>query len=137
MEAGKRQNRERLHCGISLKLFFEDKAFGPGIASLLRRVEEKGSLLKAAQSMGMAYSKAWSILRETERVWGFKLTNRETGGRDGGGSTLTPKGKRLLQAYEAFADQAKTQVSQVFDACFTPELMQELMEDDLRREEEQ
>lgn len=121
----------KLHCGMTFKLFFEDKAFGPGIATLLRRVEEKGSLLKAAQSMGMAYSKAWKILRETERVWGFRFTDRETGGRDGGGSTLTPKGKRLLQVYETFAEQAREEVNQVFAQHFSAELMEELREDEL------
>ncbi len=40
--------------------------FGPGIASLLIGVEESGSLLKAAEGMGMAYSKAWKSLKKVE-----------------------------------------------------------------------
>ena len=122
--------QKKLHCGATFKLFFDDKAFGPGIAMLLRMVEEKGSLLKAAQSMGMAYSKAWKILRETERVWGFRLTDRETGGKDGGGSRLTRRGEQLLAAYEAFSAQARLQVNEVFRQHFTPELLEELREDE-------
>ena len=30
---------------------------------------------------------------------GFALTDRETGGKDGGGSTLTPQAERLIEAY--------------------------------------
>ena len=82
-------NQDHLHYGISLKLYFENKAFGPGMSALLRGVEETGSLQGAAQGMNMAYSKAWKMLKESEKAWGFPLTERETGGKDGGGSTLT------------------------------------------------
>lgn len=80
--------QNQLHYGISLKLYFENKAFGPGMSVLLRGVESTGSLQGAAQAMNMAYSKAWKMLKESEKAWGFMLTERETGGRDGGGSTL-------------------------------------------------
>ena len=49
----------RLHYGMSLRLYFEEKAFGPGMVMLLREVERTGSLQKAAKNMNMAYSKAW------------------------------------------------------------------------------
>ena len=81
-------DQNQLHYGISLKLYFENKAFGPGMSVLLRGVESTGSLQGAAQAMNMAYSKAWKMLKESEKAWGFMLTERETGGRDGGGSTL-------------------------------------------------
>lgn len=94
-------DQNQLHYGISLKLYFENKAFGPGMSVLLRGVESTGSLQGAAQAMNMAYSKAWKMLKESEKAWGFMLTERETGGRDGGGSTLTPQAVRLLEAYDA------------------------------------
>lgn len=86
--------QNQLHYGLSLKLYFENKAFGPGMSALLRGVETTGSLQGAAQAMNMAYSKAWKMLKESEKAWGFMLTERETGGRDGGGSTLTPQAIR-------------------------------------------
>ena len=45
---------------------------------------------------------AWKMLKASEKAWGFMLPERETGGRDGGGSTLTPQAIRLLEAYDAF-----------------------------------
>ena len=75
----------RLHYGMSLRLYFEEKAFGPGMVMLLREVERTGSLQKAAKNMNMAYSKAWKMLKGAEKEWGFALTDRETGGKDGGG----------------------------------------------------
>ena len=53
----------RLHYGMSLRLYFEEKAFGPGMVMLLREVERTGSLQKAAKNMNMAYSKAWKMLK--------------------------------------------------------------------------
>ena len=53
----------RLHYGMSLRLYFEEKAFGPGMVMLLREVERTGSLQKAAKAMNMAYSKAWKMLK--------------------------------------------------------------------------
>ncbi len=90
---------QQFRYGLSLRIYGEEKAFGPGIASLLRQVERTGSLQKAAVSMGMSYSKAWKILKETEGQWGFPMTNRETGGRDGGGSTLTAAAREIWDHY--------------------------------------
>ena len=40
--------------------------FGRGIASLCLGVRETGSLNAAAKGMGMAYSKAWRIIKDTK-----------------------------------------------------------------------
>ena len=88
------------------KITFTDdngiKFFGEGPCRLLRCVEKTGSLWAAAMEMEMAYSKASKILKQAETNLGFPLTTRITGGKDGGGSVLTPEGKRWLQQYEAF-----------------------------------
>lgn len=69
--------------------------FGRGVASLCLGVRELGSLNAAAKSMKMAYSKAWRIVKETEAALGMQLLDR-----DGAhGSTLTPEGDKLLDAY--------------------------------------
>lgn len=52
------EDNNKLHYGLSLRLYFEEKAFGPGMVALLRAVEKTGSLQRAARSMNMAYSKA-------------------------------------------------------------------------------
>lgn len=81
-----------------------EKFFGEGPCRLLHAVEETGSLRAAAQSMGMAYTKALKLVRHAEAALGFALTTRTAGGRDGGGSSLTPEGKEWLQRYEAYRD---------------------------------
>ena len=80
------------------------KFFGEGPCRLLRAVEKTGSLRAAAMEMEMAYSKANKLLKQAEQALGYPLTARSTGGRDGGGSVLTPEGRKLLEQYEAYRD---------------------------------
>lgn len=88
------------------KIIFTDddgnKFFGEGPMQLLRAIERTGSLRAAAMEMEMAYSKASKLLKQAEANLGFPLTQRSTGGKDGGGSVLTPQGKRWLQRYIAY-----------------------------------
>ena len=90
------------------KIVFTDengmKFFGEGPLRLLRAVERTGSLRAAAAEMEMAYSKASKLIKQAEASLGFPLTTRSTGGKDGGGSVLTPEGKRFLEQYEAYRD---------------------------------
>ena len=80
------------------------KFFGEGPCRLLRCVEKTGSLRAAAMEMEMAYSKASKILKQAETTLGFPLTTRIAGGKDGGGSVLTPEGRRWLRQYETYRD---------------------------------
>lgn len=80
------------------------KFFGEGPCRLLRCVEKTGSLRAAAMEMEMAYSKASKLLKQAEENLGFSLTQRSTGGKDGGGSVLTPEGRQWLNQYEAYRD---------------------------------
>ena len=81
-----------------------EKFFGEGPARLLLTVEKTGSLRAAAMSMGMAYTKALKLIKNAETALGYPVITRSTGGKDGGGSRLTPEGKEWLQRYEAYRD---------------------------------
>ncbi len=89
-----------------IQLFDEngEKFFGEGPCRLLEQVEQTGSLRCAAASMEMAYSKALKLVKQAEEALGFPLTQRSVGGKDGGGSTLTPEGREFLHKYEAYQD---------------------------------
>ena len=84
--------------------------FGRGIANLCLGVREAGSLNAAAKGMGMAYSKAWRIIKETEAALAVQLLNR-----DGAhGSTLTEEGDTLLDAYIAIDAQLQKDAEKAF-----------------------
>ena len=84
--------------------------FGRGIANLCLGVREAGSLNAAAKGMGMAYSKAWRIIKETAAALDIQLLHR-----DGAhGSTLTEEGDALLDAYIAIDAQLQKDAEKAF-----------------------
>ena len=104
----------------ALKLWLDQhgKAFGDGPYELLRRVEKTGSLHKAAAQMEMAYSKAWQLMRTIEKRLGFTILEREVGGRSGGGSRITPRGKELMSCYAMFREEAQEAIIEIFQKRF-------------------
>lgn len=69
----------------------------------------------------MAYSKASKLIKQAEENLGFSLTTRSAGGKAGGGSLLTPEGKRWLAQYEAYRN-ACIQANQSLYRQFFPDL---------------
>ncbi len=94
------------------------RIFGEGPYRLLLAVEELGSLRAAAQSMGMAYTKALKILKRAEGALGCPLTCRQVGGKNGGGSRLTPQGKEVLKKYADFRDQCVQANQRIYEQIF-------------------
>lgn len=109
---------KKLHPVISIRVFNDRKCFGPGIAELLRCVDEHHSLRAASKSMEMAYSKAWSIINNSEKNLGFSLLSSSTGGKNGGGATLTDEGRKLLEAYERYCDKLLKYGDSLFEESF-------------------
>lgn len=107
-----------LHPGVSVRLYRQDKCFGPGPLQLLELVGRTGSLHKAAAAMGMAYSRAWKLLGKLERQWGFAMLQRSPGGAGGGGSLLTPAAWDLLARYRALEWQTRQAAGLAFARCF-------------------
>ena len=88
--------------------------FGRGIASLCLGVRATGSLNAAAKGMGMAYSKAWRIIKDTEAALDLQLLNR-----DGAhGSDLTEAGNKLLDTYLAIEEKLQKEAEELFEAAF-------------------
>jgi len=86
--------------------------FGPGIAQLLSGVEKLGSLNRSAKEMDMAYSKAWTLVREVEQNLQISLMER----KGAGGSVLTTEGKEFLQMFLDMEDAAYSASSKVFES---------------------
>lgn len=78
----------------------EGHVFGPGVYSLLRKVEETGTLKEAAESLGMSYRYAWGLVKKAEEKLRQPLLKAHKGGRaGGGGAELTEVGLRFLDEF--------------------------------------
>ncbi|AGL00405.1 winged helix-turn-helix domain-containing protein [Desulfoscipio gibsoniae] len=94
------------------------KAFGDGPYDLLTGIDRLGSLRKAASEMGMSYNQAWHLIQTIEGRLGFSLITRQVGGNSGGGSTVTPKGRLLMERYKAFREESKEVLEQLYEKHF-------------------
>ena len=116
-----------LQLKLTIRLFTNDnhRCFGPGVATLLERVQEHHSLRAAAVSMEMAYSKAWRIIRTAEESLGFKLLTSTIGGQHGGGAVLTDEAERFLSAYQTYqsdiSSYAEARFHEVFNFMVIPD----------------
>jgi molybdate transport system regulatory protein len=103
------------------RVFFHEYGeplFGPGTFDLLVLVDETGSLHQAAKLMGMSYNKAWRAMRQAEDRLGLKLLARRTGGLGGGGSVLTEDGRRLMERFRMFLDEADADLAHLYQKYF-------------------
>lgn len=71
--------------------------FGMGRALLLDKIEQHGSLKKAADELGMSYRAAWGKIKESEKILGVKLIAQ--GGSRKEGCQLTEFGASLKEKY--------------------------------------
>lgn len=87
-----------------------NSVFGKGVSNLCNGVKELGSLNAAAKSMGMAYSKAWRIIKDTEEALGIELLIR-----DGAhGSVLTEEGIELLDTYNLVCNEISQKAGELY-----------------------
>ena len=103
---------------LTIRIFGEEKCFGPGVAVLLRKVRELHSLRAAAMSMSMAYSKAWTVVRNAEDGLGFHLLTSTAGGKHGGGAVLTDEARQMLTAYDEYCEKLRAYGEKLFEETF-------------------
>ena len=84
---------------VKLTLHRQERYFGPGVCELLERIDDNGSIQAAARQMNMSYTKAWKILNRAEKEMDRRLILRMNGGKNGGSSSLTPEGRRAVNAF--------------------------------------
>ena len=66
---------------------------------LLEAVAREGSISAAARATGITYKAAWDAIDAMNNLFGRPLVQGQTGGRRGGGATLTPEGIRLAETF--------------------------------------
>ncbi len=109
---------KKLHAILSVRVFTDEKCFGPGVSQLLKRVDELHSLRAAALSMSMAYSKAWTVIRNAEEGLGFRLLDSNAGGKHGGGAVLTGEARQMIAAYDGYCEKLRAYGAALFEETF-------------------
>ena len=87
-------------------LFGSVYPLGPGKASLIEAVGRAGSISAAARELGMSYRRAWQLIDATNKCFRHPLVETATGGRGGGGATVTPFGEEVLVRFREIESKA-------------------------------
>nr|WKF60010.1 Molybdenum-pterin-binding protein MopA [Paraburkholderia busanensis] len=74
---------------------------GASRIALLAAIGETGSITNAAKAVGMSYKGAWDAIDTMNNLAGEPLVVRLTGGKGGGGTTLTPRAVKLIETFRA------------------------------------
>lgn len=93
---------EGYHCQGRIWLHGSDGTFlAYGRVILLERIQQFGSISQAAKSMEMSYKHAWDLVDSMNRQADQPLVSKASGGKRGGGTTLTERGVQAIGAYWA------------------------------------
>lgn len=91
---------------LSIRIDLAGGRLGPGKIALLEAIAREGSISAAARSLGMSYRRAWALVEEVNGIFVRPAVVASTGGRNGGGASLTPFGEELAAAYRAIEKAA-------------------------------
>jgi molybdate transport system regulatory protein len=89
---------------------------GPGKIALLEAIRSTGSISAAARALGMSYRRAWLLVEEVNNGLREPAVTTESGGRHGGGATLTAVGERVIDLYRDLESEAASASSRQFHA---------------------
>ncbi len=85
---------------------------GPGKARLVTLIADTGSISAAAREMGMSYRRAWQLVEALNKSFNEAVVVTATGGKRGGGATVTAFGKRLVARFRGMEDKASAAIEQ-------------------------
>ena len=103
-------------CRLHYRLFLDTEAgtfLGDTRVRLLEAIDTYGSITKAAKSVGLSYKAAWEQIDSINRQSREVVVTRLTGGKNGGGSSLTPYGMRLVAFYRAVEWDHQTAIEEL------------------------
>jgi molybdate transport system regulatory protein len=96
---------------------------GAARIALLEAIRATGSITGAAKAVGMSYKGAWDAVDAMNNLAGEALVVRATGGKGGGGTTLTPRALRLVETFRAIEHEHRRfieRAAQVLEAGANP-----------------
>ena len=106
-----------LQAAVKLMFISDSKFFGPGPVTLLREIDKCGNVRDACAQCGFSYSKGWTILKKCEEELGYKIVERQAGGKTGGAAKVTEEGHKLMAVY----DELEAELSEAAERRF-PEI---------------
>ncbi|MBW4055503.1 MAG: TOBE domain-containing protein [Proteobacteria bacterium] len=83
----------------------DHKFLGGDRIVLLEKIDELGSITRAAKAVGISYKTAWDTVNLINNLAEKPLVDRLTGGKGGGGTSLTAEGKKIIAQYNTIQEE--------------------------------
>lgn len=87
---------------------------------LLEAIDQCGSISQAAKRVPLSYKAAWDAVDAMNNLADEALVERAVGGRHGGGTSLTPYGKRVVAVYRAMEAEYQQMLDRVMAGLDDP-----------------
>lgn len=92
-----------------------EKIPGKELLAILEYIDLTGSLSRAVEHAGISYRYGWGLLNRAEEALGKALVTRQAGGSAGGGTSLTPEGRKLLGHMQSLQREVQGQLSALLE----------------------
>ncbi len=96
------------------EVFFDETAF-----ELLNNIKKHQSLQKACLETNISYSKGSKMIKEMEWELGFSIVEKWTGGKSGGGTSITSEGEKLIENYQRFINEVAESAEKAYKKYFS------------------
>ncbi len=94
---------------LNFKLWVETEdgkpILGKGGMEILKAIKKTGSLSNACKETGMSYKFAWEYVKRIDTA--IEGVSMKKGGRNAGGSSLTPEMEELMKIYEEAEEEVR------------------------------
>ena len=92
--------KDNFSIDIRIWIKSEKKPFaGKGKIELLEKIQEFGTLTKAASEMGIPYRQAWGKIHEMNKGYELPVAIFKKGGKDHGTTEVTEFGEKVISAF--------------------------------------
>lgn len=103
---------------VKISIDKENMFLNSRLKLLLFLIADLRSVRQACLHMGLSYQKAWDMMNKLEHELGYAVVSRQHGGKNGGKTCLTEKGRQLMYAFQQYENEVRDFAQQRFDALF-------------------
>lgn len=83
----------------------DNRFLGADRIRLLEEIGKLGSITKAAMAVGISYKTAWDLVNTINNLAEKPLVQRLTGGKGGGGTSLTAEGRKVVEQFNTIQEE--------------------------------
>lgn len=112
---------------VRLRIVGQDSIFmGKGVRQLLDAIEQTSSIRQATILTGISYPKALRMIKTLHKELNFEVVTSNKGGFQHGGTVLTARGKKMLEAYRRYEKDVQDYAVKKLNETFVPVLFNDV-----------